>query len=60
MKAKKYDLKQIYQKLLNDEIPQSYVDFVVTRYVIDKQAAHIDKSKNISAAVIYPKLYNKI
>ncbi len=60
MKTKKYDLKQIYQKLLNDEIPQSYVDFVVSRCLIDKQASQTDTNKNMSAAVIYPKLYNKI
>lgn len=38
MKKQKYDIEKIYQKLISDEIPQSYVDFIVSNCVTTCQA----------------------
>ena len=37
MKKQKYDVNKIYQKLTNNDIPDSYVDFLVRRNFLEKQ-----------------------
>lgn len=36
-KAKHYDLKEIYKKLINNEIPQSFVNDVLSHYSVVEQ-----------------------
>ena len=61
MKKQKYDIQKIYQKLINDEIPLSYVDFVVSRCVTTC-AAQVEKEREyaMTTSTAYSKLYGKM
>ena len=65
MKKQKYDINKIYQKLISNEIPNSYVDFLVRRSFLEKQQ-DLAKSKQREETeegllkIYYPKLYGKL
>lgn len=52
MKKQKYDIDKIYQKLISNEIPQSYVDFIVSRCVTTCQAT-VESKKELATVTSY-------
>ena len=60
MKTKKYDIKKIYPKLIDDEIPQSYVDFIVSRCSVRYMTAEEYQKVNAADfATVYPRMAGK-
>jgi len=65
MKKQKYDVNKIYQKLTNNDIPKSYVDFLVRRNFLETQQnlyASKQTEDNEEGLIkrYYPKLYGKL
>ncbi|MBR5250608.1 MAG: hypothetical protein IKV38_01135 [Clostridia bacterium] len=65
MKKQKYDINKIYQKLISNEIPNGYVDFLVRRSFLEKQQdmAKYKQSEENEEGLLkryYPKLYGKL
>ena len=65
MKKQKYDVNKIYQKLTNNDIPDSYVDFLVRRNFLEKQQnlyapKQTEENEEGLLKRYYPKLYGKL
>lgn len=52
MKKQKYDINKIYQKLTSNSIPQSYVDFIVSRCVTTCQST-VESKKDMATTASY-------
>lgn len=60
MKKQKYDINEIYNKLISDKIPDAYVNFLVKKNLQQRQQESEHKMEKLEKQLYYPRLYGKL
>ena len=57
---KRYDLNKIYKKLISEDIPDSYVAFLIKKDMEERQKEAERQRENADMLRYYPKLFGKL